>query len=143
MRPRHRVLVGIFIALCGIAIAVGAELNWIGAVHGRQAIGINTTSLNGLPHWSYQHTGTFVRSFAIVVVVAGILVVIGGLFGSRLTAGLFALIALVAAGLWFGLYSSHYSSTNLSISDLRLGAELTAAGSVLALLSTHFLRRRT
>ena len=142
MRRRHRVLVGLFIALCGIAIAVGSELTWIASLHGRPATGVNHTSLDGLLHWAYQHTGSFVKSFAIVLVVAGVLVVIGGLFGWRVPAGLFSLIALVAAGLWLGLYSSHYSSSDVTFSNLRLGAELTIAGSVLALISTSFLRGR-
>jgi hypothetical protein len=142
MRRRHRVLVGLFIALCGIAIAVGADLTWIGVVHGRPKTGIDHTSLNGLLHWSYQYTGSFVKSFAIAVVIAGVLVVVGGLFGWRVPAGLFSLIALVAAGLWLALYTSHYSSTSLAFSDLGLGAILTIAGSVLGLISTPFLRRR-
>jgi hypothetical protein len=142
MRRRHRVVVGLFIALCGIAIAVGSELTWIASLRGRPATGVNHTSLTGLLHWSYQHTGSFVKSFAIVLVVAGVLVVIGGLFGSRVAAGLFSLVALVAAGLWFGLYASHYHLTSVTFSSLRLGAELTVAGSVLGLISTSFLRGR-
>jgi hypothetical protein len=142
MRRRHRILVGLFIALCGVAIAVGSELTWIASFKGRPAARVDHTSLNSLVHWSYQYTGSFLKSFGIVMVVAGVLVVIGGLFGSRTAAGLFSLIALVAAGIWLALYTSRYNSASLPVSDVRLGAELTIAGSVLALISTAFLRRR-
>ncbi len=136
-------VVGLFIALCGLAIAAGAEFSWIKADHGRPMAGLKHTALTGLLHWSYQNTGTFLRSFAFAIVVAGALVFFGGLVGSRLLAGLFALIALAGAGLWFGLYASKYHSTSISYTDLRTGALLTAGGAVLALFATSVLRRRT
>ncbi len=135
-------VVGLFIALCGLAIAGGAEFTWIKADHGHPMAGIKHTSLVGLLHWSYQSTGSFLRSFAFAVVIAGALVFLGGLVGSRLLAGVFALVALAAAGLWFGLYASKFHSTSVSYTDLRTGALLTAGGAVLALLATSVLRRR-
>jgi hypothetical protein len=141
MRRRHRVGVGLFIALCGIAIAIGSELVWIKAGHGQSATGITHTSLAGLQHWSDQHTNLFVKSFAIVIVIAGVLVIVGGLFGWVVPAALFSAIALVAGGLWLGLYFSQHSSVSFQFSDLGDGALLTAAGSLLALISSRFLRR--
>ena len=142
MRRRHRVAVGFFIAICGIAIAFGSELGWVSARGTRPATGITHTSLQGLLHWTYTDTSSYLKSFGFAVLVAGILVFIGGIFGSRLVAGLFSLLALVASGIWFGLYVNKYSSVNLPYTDLRIGAILVAAGGVLALISTSFLRRR-
>jgi small-conductance mechanosensitive channel len=142
MKRRHRIGVGLFIALCGIATAVGSELVWIKASHGRPAIGINHTSLTGLLHWSDQHTNSFVKSFAIVIVVAGVLIVIGGLFGWAVPAALFSAIAFIAGGLWLGLYASDHSSAKLQFSSLGTGAFLTIGGSLIALICTSALRRR-
>ncbi len=134
--------VGFFIAICGIAIAIGSELTWVSARGTRPAAHINHTSLTGLLHWHYLPTSSYLRSFGFAVVVAGVLVFIGGVFGSRLLAGLFSLLALVAAGIWFGLFASKYSSVNLPYTDLRIGAGLTVGAAILALISTSFLRRR-
>jgi len=76
----------------------------------------------------------------MVVVVAGALVFVGGVFASRLLAGLFSLIALAAAGAWIGLNAAHYSPTSLTYTDLRLGAWLAIGGSVIGLLSSFFVR---
>jgi hypothetical protein len=103
MRRRHRIVVGLLIAVCGIAIAVGSELGWISASGARPASGINHTSLKSLVHWSYQSTSTYLLSFAFAVVVVGVLVFIGGVFGSRVLAGFFSLIALALAGTWLAL----------------------------------------
>jgi hypothetical protein len=142
MTRRHRIGVGLLIALFGIAIAVGSELTWLIAKHGRPATGIDHTSITGLIHWSYQNTGSFVKSFGIVVVVCGVLVVIGGLFGSRLLTGIFSALAFIAGGLWLGLYANHHSLTSIQYKDLGIGALLTLAGGLLGLIFTSFLRRR-
>jgi hypothetical protein len=128
--------------LCGIAIVAGAFLGWIDARGGRPASGITHTSITGLFHWSYRHSGSFLGSFGIVVAVAGALVFIGGFVASRLLAGLFALIALAAAGLWVGLDASHYHTSDLPYSDLRLGAWLAIGGGLVGLIGSFFLRRR-
>jgi hypothetical protein len=128
--------------LCGIAIAAGAFLSWVNARRARPAAGITHTSITGLFHWSYQHSGSL-TSLGVVVAAAGALVFIGGLVASRLLAGLFALIALAASGAWIGLDASHYHTTNLPYSDLRLGAWLALGGALIGLISSFFLRRRT
>jgi hypothetical protein len=56
-------------------------------------------------------------------------------------AALFALVALVGAGLWVGLDASHFHSSNLPYSDLRLGAWLAIGGGLIGLISAFFLRR--
>lgn len=141
MRQRHRVRVGIFISLCGVAIAVGAVLDWVRARGRRPASGVNHAALSGLLHWSQAYTSSFLRSFGIAVVIAGVLVVIGGACGSRVAAGLFSLVALAAAILWVVLEATRYSSVDFPFSDLRIGALLTIGASLLALISTPFLRR--
>lgn len=135
-------VVGVFIALCGLAIAAGSELTWIDAGHGHPPAGIKRTSLDGLLHWSYQSTRSFPHTFGFAIVIAGGIVFVGGLVGSRLFAGLFAMIALVIAGLWLGLYASKHNLTSLPYTDLRDGAIVTGGGAVLALLATSVLRRR-
>jgi hypothetical protein len=142
MRQRYRTRVGIVISLCGIAIAVGAVLGWVRARGARPAAGINHAALSGLLHWSQAYTNSFVRSFAFAVLIAGVLVVIGGAFGSRAAAGLFSLVALAAAILWLVLEATKYSSVEFPFSDLRIGALLTIGASLLALISSAFLRRR-
>jgi hypothetical protein len=128
--------------LSGIAIAVGGVLPWVCARGRRPASGIAHTSVTGLFHWSYQATSPFLRSFAVVVVVAGVLVLIGGLTGSLILTALFSLAALAAAGLWIGLNATHYSPVDLPYSDLRVGAWLTMAGGLAGLISAFFLRRK-
>jgi hypothetical protein len=142
MRQRHRVRVGIFISLCGIAIAVGAALRWVRARGARPASGINHVALSGLLRWSLAYTSSFLRSFGFAVVIAGVLVFIGGMYGSRVAAGFFSLVALAAAILWLVLEANKYSSVDFPFSDLRIGALLTIAASLLALISTAFLRGR-
>lgn len=141
MNSRRRPVVAVFVALCGIAIAVGAILTWVDARGPRPASGIRHTAISGLFHWSYQYTGSFLTSFAMVVVVAGALVFIGGLAASRLLAVLFSFIALAAAGVWIGLDASHYSSADMPYSDLRIGAWLTIGGGLIGLIGGFFLRR--
>jgi hypothetical protein len=134
--------VGLFMALCGIAIAVGSELTWIHAGHKRPPTGITHTALTSLLHWSDQHTNSFVKSFAIVIVVAGVIVLAGGLFGWLIPAALFGAIAFIAGGLWLGLYTSNHTSVSIQFSDLGPGILLTIGGSLLALISSRFLLRR-
>jgi len=131
-----------FISLCGILIAVGAVLSWVRARGARPASGINHAALSGLLHWSQAYTSSFLRSFGFAVVIAGVLVLAGGVLGSRVATGLFSLVALAAAILWLVLEATKYSSVNFPFSDLRIGALLTIVASLLALVSTAFLRRR-
>jgi hypothetical protein len=122
------------VAVCGIAIGVGVILPWVDARGARPRSGITHTSIAGLFRWSYETSSPLLRSFAAVVVLAGLLVLIGGLIGSRFVAAFFSLAALAAAGLWIGLNASHYNPTNLPYSDLRAGAWLTVVGGVIGLV---------
>ena len=142
MRTRRRAAVAVLVALCGIAIAGGSVLTWIGARGRRPSSGIRHTAISGLLHWTYQSTGLFTHSFAMVTLVAGALVFVGGLFASRLLGGLFSLVALAAAAAWIGLNATRYSPVNLPYSDLRLGAWLTLGGSMVGLLSSFSMRHR-
>ena|SRR5258708_10520262 len=142
MRRGRRAGIAVLVGLCGIAIVAGSRISWLSARGARPASGIAGTSLTGLLHWSYQPCHSFVSSFAFAVDVAGVLVFVGGLLASRLVAGVFSFLALVAAGLWIALNASHYSPVNLPAADLRSGAWLTIGGAVLGLVSAPFLRRR-
>jgi hypothetical protein len=142
MRTERRAAVAGLIALCGIAIAAAAILTWVSARGNRPSSGIRHTAIAGVLHWHYQQTSSFTNSVAMAVLVAGALVFVGGVFASRLLAGLFSLIALAAAGSWIGLNTSHYSPTSLPYSDLRLGAWLAIGGGLIGLLSSFFVRRR-
>jgi hypothetical protein len=141
MRTR-RVGVALLVALCGLAIAAGAFPGWVSARGRRPSSGITHTAISGLLQWHYRNTGSFTLSFALIVVVSGALVFVGGVFASGLVAGLFALIALAAAGVWIGLNASHYSPTNLLYSDLRIGAWLVIGGGLIGFISSFFMRRR-
>jgi hypothetical protein len=136
------VAVTLLVALCGAAIAAGAFPVWVSARGHRPSSGIRHTAISGMFHWHYRYTGSFTLSVALIVVACGALVFVGGVFASRLVAGLFSLIALAAAGLWIGLNATHYSPTNLPYSDLRLGAWLVIGGGVVGLISSFFMRRR-
>ncbi len=142
MRTRRRVAVALLIALCGAAIAAGAFPKWVSARGPRPSSGIQRTAIAGLVHWHYQSTSTFTLSFALIIVVSGALVFVGGIFASRLVAGLFSLVALAAAGVWIGLNTTHYNPTSLPYTDLRLGAWLVIGGGLIGLISSFFLRRR-
>ena len=143
MRTRRRAAVAVLVALCGLAIAGGSALTWISARGRRPSSGIRHTAISAVLHWTYQPTGLFTHSFAMVILVAGALVFVGGLFGSRLLAGLFSLVALAASGAWIGLNASHYSPVNLPYSDLRLGAWLAVGGGLIGLISSFFMRHHT
>ena len=141
MRTR-RAGVALLVALCGIAIGVGALLPWVAARGPRPRSGITHTSVAGLFRWSYENASPFLRSFGAVVLLTGVLVLIGGLAASRVVAGFFALVALAAAGLWIGLNASHFNPTDLPYSDLLAGAWLTIAGGLVGLVGAFRLRRR-
>jgi hypothetical protein len=142
MRTGRRTVVAGLIALCGIAIAFGATQTWVGIRGHRPSSGIEHTAIAGVLHWHYQLTSSFTNSFAMVILVAGALVFVGGVFASGLLAGLFSLIALAAAGVWIGLNAAHFSPISLTYTDLRLGAWLAIGGSLIGLLSSFFVRRR-
>jgi len=137
MRPEAAIVV----ALCGIAIAVGAVLPWSKPRGIRPGASLTHTSVTGLVHWGYHDASPFTRSVAIVVLVLGVLVVLCGVFGLRLLAGLFCLLALAAGGAWLYLYASRYSTVNLPYSDLRAGAWLTLIGGFVGLIAASFLRK--
>jgi hypothetical protein len=134
-------MVAALIALCGIAISAGSIQTWVSASGPRPNSGIQHTAVAGVLHWRYQSTITFSSSFGLVVIVAGGLVFIGGVLASQQFASLFSIIALAAAGIWIGLNATHYSPTDLRYTDLRLGAWLVVAGSLVGLMSSFFVRR--
>ncbi len=80
MRTERRTGVAALIALCGIAIAVGALQPWVSARGHRPSSGIRHTAIAGVLHLHYQSTSSFTNSFAMVVIVAGALawLAIGG-----------------------------------------------------------------
>ena len=141
MRQR-RAGMAILVGLCGIAIVAGARLSWVASRGIRPASGIKETSVTGLITWSYKPCHTFFQSFSFAVIVAGVLVFLGGLLASRFIAGLFSFLALAAAGLWIGLNATHYSHVDLRAADLQVGAWLVIGGSIIALIASSFLRRR-
>jgi hypothetical protein len=142
MRTRRRAIIAALIALCGIAISAGSNQTWVSARGARPSSGIRHTAVVGALHWRYQSTSTFSSSFGMVVIVAGALVFIGGLLASQQFASLFSVIALAAAGVWIGLDATRYSPSDLRYTDLRLGAWLVVAGSLVGLMSSFFVRRR-
>ena len=137
----RRPLVAALTALCGIAIGAGSLMDWVAARGPRPRSGIRHTSVAEAVHWSYQDSSPLLRSFGAVVLGAGLLVLIGALVGSRFVAGLFSLVAVIAAGLWYGLSASHYNPMGMPSSDLLAGFWLTAAGGVVGVVSAAYLRR--
>jgi hypothetical protein len=130
------------VALCGIVIGAGAFPAWVSARGRRPSSGIRHTAISGLLHWHYAYTGSLTLSIALIVIACGALVFVGGVFASRLVAGLFSLIALATAGVWIGLNAAHYNPTDMPYSDLRLGAWLVIGGGLIGLVSSFFMRRR-
>ena len=142
MRTRRRAAVAAVIALCGIAISAGSIQTWVSARGQRPGAGIEHTAVAGTLHWHYQSTSTFSSSFAMVVIVAGALVFIGGVLASQQFASLFSFVALAASAVWIGLNATHYSPVSLPYTDLRLGAWLAVGGSLVGLTSSFFVRGR-
>jgi hypothetical protein len=142
MRSRRRSGVAVLVLICGVAIAVGSIETWVGARGHRPASGIRDTAISGVLHWKYESAPTFTNSFAMVILVTGALVFVGGVFASRLLTGVASLIALAACGIWIGLNASHYNPTSLPYSDLRLGAWLAIGGGLIGLISSFFVRSR-
>lgn len=142
IRPGAAVLAG----LCGLALTVGALLPWDAGRGPRPGSGMTHTSISGLFHWDYQNSSPFWRSFAVVVLVAGVLVLVGAMVGSRIVTSLFCLAALAAGGLWIALTAYHYDKVYGAIdwpsADLRIGAWLTLVGGLVGLCTTFALRRR-
>jgi hypothetical protein len=142
MTRRGRTAVALLIILCGIAIIAGSRLGWLNHYGHVPAAGIKNTAFTGLLHLKYELCSTYFNSVSFVVLLCGALVIVGGVIASRLLAGLFSLIALLAGGLWLGLYISHYKGTSLPYQDVHLGAWLALGGAIVALISSPFLRRR-
>jgi hypothetical protein len=145
--------VAVFAAACGVIIAVGALLPWLGADGARPAMGMRHTSLSQMLVYTVRES-SMGSSVAFAVLVLGALIVIGALTGLRIMVGTAALLALAAGGMWIGLIEHHYNTpelpnihyvnpANLPWSGLRLGAWLTIAAAVLALLSAFALRQPT
>lgn len=141
MRSRRRSGFAVLVMICGIAIAVGSIETWVGARGARPASGVRYTAISGALHWKYQPTPTFTNSFAMIVLVAGALVFVGGVFASGFLASVASFFALAASGVWIGLNATHYSPTPLPYSDLRLGAWLAIGAGLIGLISSFFLRR--
>lgn len=137
----RRPLVAALVTLCGVSITAGAVLPWVDAGGTRPASGITHTSMLGLRHLAYVPSAA-AKSFAVPIAAAGILVLIGGVCAWRLLAGVFAAMALAAAGLWIALNAHHYGPTGLRYNDLRAGAWLTIAGGLVALLVAVLMRRK-
>ena len=133
--------VAVLVALCGVAIALASLQSWVRAGGTRPASGIEHTAIQGALHWQYQSTASFTNSFALVVLVAGALVFVGGVFASPLVASLFSFVALATTGVWIGLNATIYSPTDLRYGDLRLGAWLAIGGGLIGLMGSFFLRR--
>jgi hypothetical protein len=142
MRGGRRSGVAVLVVICGIAITVGSIETWVSARGNRPASGIRHSAISGMLHWRYQPAPMFTSSFAMVVLVAGALVFVGGVFASRTLAGVASLIAVAASGVWIGLNASHYNPTPLPYSDLRLGAWLAIGGGLIGLISSFFVRSR-
>lgn len=142
MRTRRRGTAVLLVALCGLAIAAGAFPTWVDARAPRPSSGVRHTAISGLLHWHYRYTSSFTLSFALIILACGALVFVGGVFASRVVAGLFSLIALAAAGAWIGLNATHYNHTSLLYSDLRLGAWLAIGGGLVGLVGSFYMRRR-
>ncbi len=142
MRNPRRAVAATIVALCGLAIAAGAIQSWIGARGHRPAAGISHTAIAGVVHWTYRYCASFDHSFAMVVVVSGGLVFLGGIVASELVASLFSFVALAASAVWIGLNATHYSPVNLPYTDLRTGAWLAIGGSLLGLMSSFFVRSK-
>ena len=142
MGTKRRALACVLVALCGAAIIAGARLGWVTATGTRPASGIEDTSVAGLLDWTYRPRSTYFASFSFAILVAGALVVLGGLLASRFLATLFSLIALAGAGLWIGLNATHFNPIGLTTSDLRIGAWLTIAGAFVGLASAFYVRKR-
>jgi hypothetical protein len=141
MRTRRRAAVAALIALCGIGISIGSIQTWVSASGTRPDSGIQHTAVAGALHWHYQSTSTFSSSFAMVVIVAGALVFVGGVLASQQFASLFSFVALAASAVWIGLNATNYSPTDMGFADLRLGAWLVVGGSLLGLMGSVFVRR--
>ena len=142
MSTKRRVLVSVLVVLCGGAIIAGPTLGWVTASGRRPASGITDTSVAGMLSWTYRACSTYFASFSFAVLVAGALVVLGGLLASRFLAALFSFIALAGAGLWIGLNATHFSPISLTSSDFRVGAWLTIGGALVGFVSSFYLRKR-
>jgi hypothetical protein len=141
-KTRRRSPVAVLAVLSGVAIAVGSLLDWIAGRDARPTEGLRHTAITGLFHWRYDQSASFLHSFAVVMLACGVLVLLGGLFASRLLTGLFSALAIAAGGLWIGLNASHYK-VGLPYSDLRVGAWLCLVGGLVGLLSAFILRGKS
>jgi hypothetical protein len=141
MSTRRRASVALIVMIGGVAIAVGALLPWVAARGARPASGIGHTSIAKMFRWSYE-TSSFVGSFGLVLLVAGVLVLVSGLLAARVAAAVFSFIALVVAGLWIALNANHFNPVDMPYSELRVGAWLAIGGGLVGLIGAFFLRRR-
>lgn len=125
--------------LAGVAIAVGAVLPWLAARASRPRLTMNHTWFTDLFHWRWTDDVAFYKSFGGVVLILGVLILIVALGGVRFLTALFAILTLVAGGLWIGLAASHFSKADLSVHDLLPGAWLVLIGALVALFSAPFV----
>jgi hypothetical protein len=123
---------------------LGAFLPWIKASfkQGARAINVRGTHLSGKVFFSEKfRAGHFLKSVGIVLIVLGLVALVGMAFRS----GWLTRIAAVLGGAAFVLFAIEVvRSKQIHVSNIGIGAWISVAGSVLALVGGFFgTRSRT
>lgn len=129
-------------AIAGIIAVLGSVLPWVRARDSRPDLDLTDTAASSLGDFTYVSAESFPGSAAMVVLVAGLVVALGAMFGSWLVTVAGAVVGMAVGGLWLGLISSAYDAVSLPWSDLRLGAFLGLGGVILALVLGLTMRPR-
>lgn len=144
-----RTLVHLILFVCSIVIAVGSFLP---LMKGVDPPDVALTDLrSGFPAgWVITQIGegsvTFYKSLAIVLLAAAVLILLGGLFGSRAAGWLGVLVGLAGVGTFFFRINERFAdmlhSEWSTLVTNQIGFQLVAGGLLVAILSLLVPRAR-
>jgi hypothetical protein len=123
MRGTARFLV----IVSGAAVAYGGFMPWLDDLKASEL------PLRNIVSGQLRGAGGWTSSLAVVLVIAAVLIVLGGLVDSRIAVFLGLLVGLAAAGGWLAQLVIH--RPGLTATDFGNGYWITAAGLMLSLLS--------
>jgi hypothetical protein len=144
MASPQRAIPSIAAVAGGICISVGAFAPWLSGIGDDQTsndvLAPRYTPISNLFHGIGATTDSPIRSVALLLLVFGIVLVIGGVMASRLIMAIGMVMSGVIAALWVSLEFNHIGAVSFDVHDIRSGLWLTGIGLLLAVVALPIVR---
>lgn len=129
--------------ISGVAIMLGGLLvPWLPAVGERHRLATGTTAIGDLFRMSFGEPAGRIHSVGLILAILGLAMLIGGGIASRLMVAIAGLLTLLVSAWWIFAALRSLPDLRLEPASFMPGAWLAAAGGLLGLLTSLFLRRR-